>query len=74
MLLRLSLGRDDAAAAIEGAVSRALDEGYRTADLLPAAGETSGLERVGTAGMTAAIVERIEIRRAASASLVAAPS
>ena len=74
MLLRLSLGREDAASAIEDAVSRALDEGFRTADLVPPAGDTGGLERVGTTGMTEAIVERIGIRRAAPASPVAAPS
>jgi 3-isopropylmalate dehydrogenase len=74
MLLRLSLGREDAATAIEDAVSRALDEGFRTADLVPPAGDTGGLERVGTTGMTEAIVERIGIRRAAPASPVAAPS
>ena len=39
MLLRLSLGRDDAAAAIEAAVGGALDDGFRTADLLPASGD-----------------------------------
>jgi len=37
MLLRWSLGREDAAVAIEGAVSAALDDGVRTADLMPAA-------------------------------------
>ena len=52
MLLRLSLGRDDAARAIEAAVSSALDDGLRTSEL----GAGSGL---GTRAMTAAIVERI---------------
>jgi 3-isopropylmalate dehydrogenase len=33
MLLRLSLGREDAATAIEAAVGRTLDDGWRTADL-----------------------------------------
>jgi 3-isopropylmalate dehydrogenase len=73
MLLRLSLGREDAAAAIEGAVSAALDGGFRTADLVPPAGETGDLQRVGTTGMTAAIVERIAIPEAARAT-AAAPS
>jgi 3-isopropylmalate dehydrogenase len=59
MLLRLSLGRDDAATAVEAAVSAALDEGFRTADLLPPDGDERGLRRVGTGGMTAAIVERL---------------
>jgi len=74
MLLRLSLGREDAASAIEDAVSRALDEGFRTADLVPPAGDTGRLERVGTTGMAEAIVERIGIRRAEPVSPVAAPS
>jgi 3-isopropylmalate dehydrogenase len=72
MLLRLSLGREDAAAAIEGAVRRALDEGFRTADLMPPAGDVAGLERVGTTGMTTAIVERIGIPRVAPDAPVAA--
>jgi 3-isopropylmalate dehydrogenase len=71
MLLRLSLGREDAAAAIEAAVSDALDDGLRTADLLPPSGDETGLRRVGTAGMTEAIVERIGIREAARATAAA---
>ncbi|MCI0343816.1 MAG: 3-isopropylmalate dehydrogenase, partial [Chloroflexi bacterium] len=35
MLLRWSLGREAAAAAVEQAVARTLDDGYRTADLWP---------------------------------------
>ncbi|TMD29088.1 MAG: 3-isopropylmalate dehydrogenase [Chloroflexi bacterium] len=57
MLCRWSLGREDAAAAIESAVSRALDDGVRTADLMPR--DEEGLERVGTAGMAEAIVARL---------------
>jgi 3-isopropylmalate dehydrogenase len=72
MLLRLSLGREDVAAAIEGAVRRALDEGFRTADLMPPASDAAGVERVGTAGMTTAIVERIGIPRVAPDAPVAA--
>ncbi|HXI80532.1 MAG TPA: 3-isopropylmalate dehydrogenase [Verrucomicrobiae bacterium] len=74
MLLRLSLGREDAAAAIEAAVSRTLDDGFRTADLVPANGDEAGLRRVGTTGMTAAIVERIATARPATATPVAARS
>ena len=74
MLLRLSLGREDAAAAIEAAVSRTLDDGFRTADLVPANGDEAGLRRVGTTGMTAAIVERIATARPAPATPVAARS
>jgi 3-isopropylmalate dehydrogenase len=65
MMLRLSLGRDDAAAAIEAAVSGALDDGFRTADLVPAGAGEAGFRRVGTVGMTRAIVERIAIPEAA---------
>ena len=71
MLLRLSLGREDAAVALEAAVSDALDAGYRTADLIPPNGDEDGLLRVGTTGMTAAIVERIAIPEAARASAAA---
>ena len=74
MLLRLSLGREDAAAAIEAAVSRTLDDGFRTADLVPANGDETDLRRVGTTGMTAAIVERIATARPAPATPVAARS
>jgi 3-isopropylmalate dehydrogenase len=65
MLLRWSLGQAAAATAIETAVSRAIDDGYRTADLWPADGQsTAGLTRVGTLAMTQAIVDRIETDRA----------
>jgi 3-isopropylmalate dehydrogenase len=57
MLCRWSLGRADAADAIEEAVSSALDEGIRTADLMPPDGR--GLSLVGTAGMTDAVAERV---------------
>jgi 3-isopropylmalate dehydrogenase len=73
MLLRLSLGREDAAAAVEAAVSATLDDGHRTADLLPPSGDETGLRRVGTTGITDAIVERIAIPEAARAT-AAAPS
>lgn len=51
MLLRYSLNRDDLAAKVEGAVQRALDEGYRTADIF-----TPGKTKVGTAAMGDAVV------------------
>jgi 3-isopropylmalate dehydrogenase len=72
MLMRWSLQRRDVAEAIEAAVSGALDDGYRTADLLPPGGAEAGLRTVGTQDMTAAIVERIAIPRAAPATPVAA--
>ncbi len=62
MLLRWSLGRADAADAVEAAVAATLDDGFRTADLWPrdpAAAERC--TRVGTVGMTDAIVARIAI-------------
>jgi 3-isopropylmalate dehydrogenase len=72
MLLRWSLGQADAAAAIERAVAVALDDGFRSADLWPGDGlPTAGLNRVGTAGMTRAIVDRIAIRRAAPETVAA---
>ncbi len=74
MLMRTSLGRDDVAEAIEAAVSAAIDDGFRTADLVPAESDVGGLRRVGTRRMTEAIVDRIAIRRAAPASPVAARS
>jgi 3-isopropylmalate dehydrogenase len=71
MLLRMSLGREDAAAALEAAVSRTLDDGLRTADLIPSAGGDGGLRRVGTTAMTEAIVARIAIPEAARATAAA---
>ena len=72
MLLRWSLGRTAAAEAIEAAVGRALDDGYRTADLWPVdSTDTKGLTRVGTQEMTEAIVDRIAIRRAAPETVAA---
>ena len=52
MLLRWSLGREDAAAAVEAAVSRALNEGHRTADLVVPG---SGAKAVGTKAMAGAV-------------------
>jgi len=68
LLLRLSLGREDAAAAIEAAVAGALDDGFRTADLLPPGGDTAGIERVGTTGMTRTILDRIAAPATAGAT------
>ncbi|HYM84696.1 MAG TPA: 3-isopropylmalate dehydrogenase [Candidatus Dormibacteraeota bacterium] len=63
MLLRWSLGREDAASAIEAAVARSLDDGYRTRDLVPGdpgAQEHADLRLVGTRAMAEAIASRIE--------------
>jgi 3-isopropylmalate dehydrogenase len=57
MLLRWSLGREEAAAAIERAVERVLADGHRTADLASTA-ETG--ETVSTTDMARLVVERIE--------------
>ncbi|NNC90370.1 MAG: 3-isopropylmalate dehydrogenase [Akkermansiaceae bacterium] len=56
MLLRYSLGEDGAADAIEAAVEGAIGAGLRTGDLFTGA---AGESKVDTAGMGAAIVERI---------------
>lgn len=47
MLFRMSLGREDAAAAIEAAVSGALDEGWRTGDLAERPAPPSDASEVG---------------------------
>ena len=60
MLLRMSLGRDDAATAIEAAVGAALDDGWRTADLADAADQHDGLVVVGTTAFATAVVEQLE--------------
>jgi 3-isopropylmalate dehydrogenase len=62
MLLRWSLGRDDAATAVENAVARAIDNGLRTADIA-----TPGHEAIGTAAMARAIADRIEVRTGVAA-------
>ena len=59
MLLRWSLGLETAAAAIEAAVGAALDDGYRTRDLVPASAEQDSLRVVGTAGMADAVIGRL---------------
>ncbi|MFP5341818.1 MAG: 3-isopropylmalate dehydrogenase [Candidatus Limnocylindria bacterium] len=59
MLLRLSLGREDAAAAVEEAVSATLDAGWRTGDLADPADPNDGLVVVGTTGFATAVVERL---------------
>jgi 3-isopropylmalate dehydrogenase len=54
MMLRHALGQAAAASAIEAAVERALEDGYRTADILEA-----GTTLVTTSQMGNAIVERL---------------
>ncbi len=60
MLARLSLGRDDVATAIEGAVAAALDAGWRTGDLADARDLTDGLVVVGTTAMATAVIDGLE--------------
>src|SRR5262249_8448965 len=59
MLLRTSLGRSDAADAIEAAVAPALADGWRTADLADPANPTDGLVVVGTTAFATAVVEAL---------------
>jgi len=54
MLLRQSLGREEAASAVESAVSAVLDDGLRTADL-----NQPDTRQVGCAEMGAAVVEKL---------------
>jgi len=58
MLLRLSLGREDAAAAVEAAVAATLDAGFRTGDLA-GAGDRASLRVVGTTAFADAVVEAL---------------
>jgi len=67
MLLRLSLGREDAAAAIEDSVARSLDDGWRTADLANAADGRDGLVVVGATAMATAVIDRLGVALAAPA-------
>ncbi len=59
MMLRYSFDLDKEADAIEAAVSKTLDDGFRTGDIWPREGDTSALRRVGTAAIGDAIAERI---------------
>jgi 3-isopropylmalate dehydrogenase len=61
MMLRWSLGQPGAAAAIEAAVSDALDDGYRTRDLLGGSGDEIAVTLVGTREMARVIGDRIAI-------------
>lgn len=54
MLLRYSLHEEDAAKAIEGAVDKALQDGYRTADIWK-----EGFKKTGTEEITRVICDRI---------------
>jgi 3-isopropylmalate dehydrogenase len=60
MMMFLSFDRKDVSDAIEAAVSRALDEGWRTGDLADPGDADDGLVVVGTTGMATAIVDALE--------------
>jgi 3-isopropylmalate dehydrogenase len=57
MLLRLSLGREDAATEVEAAVGAALDAGWRTADIASAGSDRERLRVVGTAAFADAVID-----------------
>lgn len=71
MLLRTSLGRADAADAIEASVGRALDDGWRTADLADPADPTDGLVVVGTIAFATAVIQALEQALDVKAAVVA---
>jgi 3-isopropylmalate dehydrogenase len=71
MLLRWSLGQGAAADALEAAVARALDDGFRTPDLMRQDPNAAQMTPVGTQGMLEAIVDRIAITGAAPAAAAA---
>jgi 3-isopropylmalate dehydrogenase len=60
MMLRHSFMLSDAATALESAVSAAIDEGWRTADLADPANPDDALVVVGTTAMATAVIEALE--------------
>jgi 3-isopropylmalate dehydrogenase len=70
MLLRLSLGRADAADAVEAAVHAALDAGWRTGDIAAAGEAGERLEVVGTTAFATAVVDAL----AAGAATASVPA
>jgi 3-isopropylmalate dehydrogenase len=71
MLLGTSLGRADAAEAVETAVGRALDDGWRTADLADPGDASDGLVVVGTTAFATAVIEALEAARLPAAGVTA---
>jgi 3-isopropylmalate dehydrogenase len=59
MMLATSLGRSDAAVAIEAAVDEVLAAGWRTGDLADPSDADDGLVVVGTTGMATAVIEAL---------------
>jgi 3-isopropylmalate dehydrogenase len=74
MLLRLSLGEEDAATRMEAAVDAAIAEGLRTPDLMPSGGPPSGshLTAVGGRQITNRVIERLGVGLGAEAQAVLA--
>jgi 3-isopropylmalate dehydrogenase len=62
MLLRWSLGLAAAADDVEAAVREAIEAGFRTADLVPARGDATAVQVVGTRAMTEAVLARLGSR------------
>jgi 3-isopropylmalate dehydrogenase len=60
MMMFSSFHRTDVAQAIEAAVNRVIDEGWRTADLADPANRDDGLVVVGTTGMATAVIDALE--------------
>jgi 3-isopropylmalate dehydrogenase len=60
MMMFSSFKRPDVSRAIEGAVSRTLDDGWRTADLADARDPDDGLVVVGTTAMATAVIDALE--------------
>ncbi|HET7494220.1 MAG TPA: 3-isopropylmalate dehydrogenase [Candidatus Limnocylindrales bacterium] len=60
MMMAWSFGRQDVGPAIESAVSQAIDDGWRTADLADPADPDDGLVVVGTTAMATAVIEALE--------------
>ncbi len=59
-MLWLTFDLDEEARAVEGAINKVLDEGYRTIDIMPAPGkDTSNITQVGTKKMGDLIVEHL---------------
>jgi 3-isopropylmalate dehydrogenase len=56
LMLRHSLGMEEAAAAVESAVDRVLEQGFRTPDLASGFAEET---KVGTAAMTRAVIDEL---------------
>jgi len=69
MMLRWSFGLEEEATSIEDAVSRALFDGVRTPDIMPAdPGRAAEVEPVGTVGMTDAVLARLDLRSRSAAT------